>query len=95
MSDSTNLMCITDAKFWDDGLTNSSGQWGTMSTNAYFAPNTQWHYWYPWKTTEYIDRKIRVKLSELDTLRKAAKGDDKLKEVLKKFTPLIEVEVDL
>jgi phytoene dehydrogenase-like protein len=54
-------------------------------------------YWtYPtyWGTTYVEPRKIRLKLSEVERLRMAAKEDKKLREILQKFTGHIEIEVD-
>jgi hypothetical protein len=50
---------------------------------------------YPaWTYTVSTKVKIRLTLSEVDRLRKAAKDDEKLKAILSKFTPSIEVIVD-
>jgi len=71
--------------------------------------NTWWPYDYlqPWYiqpyydpvynttyVTTYVDQKIKLKLSEVERLRKAARQDKRLKTVLEKFTQLIEIEVD-
>lgn len=56
--------------------------------------------WYPannwsWGGTLYTEpRKIRLKLSEIERLREAAREDLALKAVLQKFTGHIEIEVD-
>jgi hypothetical protein len=80
-----------------DSVTNSSttNAFGTTVCNDWWSGYCQPIRYYPYQSTTYIDRKIRLKLSEVDTLRRACKGDEKLKEVLKKITPMIEVEVDL
>src|SRR5438105_2233097 len=66
--------------------------------------NNWWPYQYPWYVQPYeyhyhystvtVDRKIPLKLSEIEHLRKVAAKDAKLKDVLSKLTPLIEVVVD-
>jgi hypothetical protein len=54
--------------------------------------------WYPyttgWVQTYTEPRKIRLKLSEVERLREAAREDEALKAVLQKFTGHIEIEVD-
>lgn len=53
--------------------------------------------WYPanyWTYGYTEPRKIRLKLSEVEKLRAAARKDKALKEVLRKFTGHIEIEVD-
>ena len=54
-------------------------------------------YGYPWAYPVYVSsptRPIKLTLSEIDRLRKAAKADDKLKTILAKFTSQIEITVD-
>ena len=57
------------------------------------------HYYHytPWITPITVSRDVKVtlKFSEVDRLRKAAQKDEKLKAVLEKLTPCIEVVVDL
>ena len=59
----------------------------------------QHHYYHytPWITPVTVTRDVKVvlKFSEVDRLRKAAQKDEKLKAVLEKLTPCIEVVVDL
>jgi hypothetical protein len=53
--------------------------------------------WVPYSNTWYTytePRKIRLKLSEVERLREAAREDEALKAVLQKFTGHIEIEVD-
>lgn len=59
--------------------------------NYYQYPN----YW-PWvtQTITVTAQPIKLTLKEVDTLRALAKEDKKLKTILEKFTPLIEVIVD-
>lgn len=61
----------------------------------------QWYptgYIYPyWSYPVYISspaRPIKLTLSEVDRLRKAARTDAKLKAILSKFTDQIEITVD-
>jgi hypothetical protein len=70
---------------WINGT--SSNIWQDTFTTACWHPN-HWHW------AEYRDRKITLKMSEIDKLRKAAKENKDLKDILNKFTPLIEVEID-
>jgi hypothetical protein len=62
------------------GLSNSG--------SATWAPYNNWWYTHP------EPRKIRLKLSEVERLREAAREDEALKAVLQKFTGHIEIEVD-
>jgi hypothetical protein len=39
-------------------------------------------------------RPIKLTLTEVEVLREAARKDKKVREVLRKFTPQIEIEVD-
>ena len=62
--------------------------------------------WWPWPSTIYQPyyvpvttyvtnaEKIKLKSGEVERLRKAAQRDAKLKAILNKFTPLIEVELE-
>ena len=55
------------------------------------------HYWAQptyWNVSYTTPTKIRLKMSEVEKLRAAAKRDKALREVLEKFGPHIEVEVD-
>ena len=57
-------------------------------------------YWYPYYPTvpfyqtATTERRVSLKLSEVERLRKAAKDDPKLKAILNKFTEFIEITVD-
>lgn len=62
------------------GNTIDYGQW------TYPITTSNWVYAHP--------PKIRLTLTEVQRLRKAAKKDEALKETLRKFTPHIEIEVD-
>ena len=58
--------------------------------------NTVTYYPYHWCTCHgCCDHRITLSLKEVDTLRRAAKGNKKLTAVLQKLTPKIEVEIDL
>ncbi len=57
-------------------------------------PEHHYHY-YIQPITVTRDVKVVLKFSEVDRLRKAAQKDEKLKAVLEKLTPCIEVTVDL
>jgi hypothetical protein len=61
---------------------------GNSSSSAAWVPySNTWH-------TYTEPRKIRLKLSEVERLREAAREDEALKAVLQKFTGHIEIEVD-
>lgn len=56
------------------------------------------NYYYPYTYTTYVTepaRPIKLTLLEIERLRKAAKADEALKAILKRFTSQIEVIVDL
>jgi len=61
-------------------------------TTHYVTPAYSYYYHdtYWWPTLQ----KVRLKMSEVETLRRAAKKDKALKKVLEKIGPHIEVEVD-
>ena len=64
-------------------------------TSGCYQTGQTWYY--PWTHPVYITsplRPIKLTLSEIDRLRKAAKADDKLKAILAKFTNQIEITVD-
>lgn len=83
---------------WTDAvptLTNAS------NTLAFANSNCGWVngiYWYPYYQPIYIEhgdpRPIRLKMSEVERLRVAAKKDKDLRATLEKFTEYIEVVVD-
>lgn len=87
----------------ETALQNSAQTVGNVQltvTTAY--PYSYWnqydlvpHYCYP--ITQYVTspaRPIKLTLSDVDKLRKAAKADKALKEILAKFTSMIEIMVD-
>jgi hypothetical protein len=54
-------------------------------------------YYQPWSYPVYVtspSRPIKLKLSEIERLRKAARADKALKDILAKFTHQIEITVD-
>lgn len=63
-------------------------------------PNVTHTLGYPWWQTYYYytmpsdARPIKLKLSEIERLRKVAKADPKVKDILQKFTSQIEITVD-
>lgn len=54
--------------------------------------SSSYSYWYPVYTS--VERPIKLTLSEVERLRKAARADEKLKAILQKFTSQIEITVD-
>ncbi len=81
----TDLQSVTNAN--DDYGNVQAGKLG-----GYYYANT----WYPYITHwaySYVP-KIQLKLSEIDKLRKLAKENPDVKEILNKFTAHIEVVVD-
>jgi hypothetical protein len=69
---------------------------GSVTTTGYYT--TAANYYYPWYSYPvYVSspsRPIRLTMSEIERLRKAAKADEKLKAILAKFTEQIEIVVD-
>ena len=58
-------------------------------------PIRQWVYPYYYQPiTVETHRPIKLTMTEVETLREAARLDKKLRETLRKFTHMIEVEVD-
>jgi hypothetical protein len=76
---------LLDSRHWDGG-SGCTGQ----------SPWTYTNYWWPYYPvyTTSPARPIKLKMSEVERLRKAAKDDPKLKAILNKFTEQIEIEVD-
>lgn len=80
-------------------LTTTNGAAGggaASNTTDYYCQSFQtvyWPYYYPVYQTSPA-RPIKLTLSEVERLRKAAKADDKLKAILSKFTGQIEITVD-
>lgn len=64
---------------------------GTLTYQQYSNGWNGYPYTY-WVTSP--QRPIKLTLSEVERLRKAAKGDGKLKDILTKFTGQIEITVD-
>jgi len=74
-----------------NGSTTTYGDTFDSTTTVYTYPWWATHYYYHYDTPR---RPIKLKLSEVEKLRKAAKADAKLKEILQKFTDHIEITVD-
>ena len=82
---------------------NSTTMTTTNLSSNWLQPNTldnTWTGWTTWPST-YVhhschchDKKIRLTLKEIDVLRRAAKKDAKLRDVLQQLTSMIEVEVE-
>lgn len=73
-------------------MANTSGQM-LSSTNCIGTHMPDYTFSYPYWNVP-ISRPIKLTLSEIERLRKAAKADDKLKAILAKFTGQIEITVD-
>jgi hypothetical protein len=96
-----NSTTVLAAGDWLD----SSGTWNSVnSTTTSTVTNWCWgcncwpchchhDYHYHYNTYSTPHRPIRISVGELDVLRKAAKGNRRLKAVLEKFTDQVEVEV--
>ncbi len=100
----TTLACSNN---WLDaapqaGMTNASHTGGTTLAvgQAFLGQSTNcidygYHHWpYYNLTVTSPARPIKLLLSEVERLRKAAKADEKLKAILQKFTSQIEITVD-
>ncbi len=83
------LACTSD---WLDGM-------NTIIDSNYCAQPIYNYYpsYYPYYYPVYYPsptRPIKLTLSEIEKLRKAAKDDESIKSILVKFTNLIEIEVN-
>jgi hypothetical protein len=82
---------------WLDSDTNGAA---TTSNHTGFLTGSYQYYPYTcnwWTYPVYVqspERPIKLTLSEIDRLRKAAKADKALKSILAKFTEQIEITVD-
>lgn len=89
---SMNAMNTTSGGGGCGTTTGAIAQLTTGST--WYYPNTGNH----WPNYVYFappsPRPIKLAMSEVDRLRKAAKADEKLKAILAKFTDQIEIVVD-
>lgn len=75
--------------------TNSGGNSASISYNGTYVGSYYYPYYFPYTYTQYIERPpIDLKLSEVEYLRKQAKGDKKLRDILQKFTLHIRITVD-
>lgn len=77
----------------NDGTTGATLTVGSTNTltGDWWTP-TYPSYWYTYPT--YSERRIRLKLSEVERLREVARKDEGVREILQKFSPHIEIEVD-
>lgn len=103
MTDSTAQLGLSNNWLDQIGQTAFTNGAETISHSlaCYGSTGDYYHYgyWTPWTypITQYVTREakpIKLKLSEIDRLRKAAKADKALKEILAKFTDQIEITVD-
>jgi hypothetical protein len=76
---------------WLDVTPSSDGEL-TIGSTEFSGSYCYWPY-YPVYATS-VARPIKLTMSEVERLRKAAKADEKLKSILKKFTQQIEITVD-
>jgi hypothetical protein len=72
-------------------LTTTSGI-TTYGTTGTYIGQVYYPYYSNWYVSSYTP--VTLKLSEVEYLRKQAKNDKKLKEILQKFTHLIQIVVD-
>jgi hypothetical protein len=72
--------------------TFTSGNSSMVTNSGTYVGSYYYPYYYPWIITNYTP--VSLKLSEVEYLRKKAKDDKKLREVLQKFTHLIQITVD-
>lgn len=82
---------------WLDETTFPQSSGGSIGDNTAVGSVTSYGYYYypePWHYRLWETKRIDLKLSEVETLRAAAKKDKKLKDILNKFSALIRVEVD-
>ncbi len=73
------------------------GATGGLTMNGIGQTITTYGYYQPWYYPVYYSspaRPIKLTLSEVERLRKAAKADEKVKAILAKFTDQIEITVD-
>ena len=101
MSTATTMTCSLTGG-WTNATENYSTAIGGALGGDYWQrwswwPDYHYHYYTPYIQPITIERDVKVtlKFSEVDRLRKAAQKDEKLKAVLEKLTPCIEVVVDL
>lgn len=96
-SNGTALMGLTDGWLNNSAQTISNGVGSLTNCMGSYINGYNWYPSYVYPLTTYISspaRPIKLKLSEVEKLRKAAKADKSLKEILTKFTGLIELTVD-
>lgn len=82
----SNVPTIVNNESTDFIQSNTAKCYYSIAGNNYYPYVTYWPYSYT--------PKIQLKLSEIEKLRKLAKGNSDIKEILNKFTAHIEVLVD-
>lgn len=78
----------------DDRWLSEGGQ---LFNNLTCPGDPPWQAWYPYYYPVYYSspaRPIKLRFSEVEALRIRARKDKELREILRKFTSLIEVELD-
>lgn len=78
----------TNAINYDNNLLNTSTNVWHSGYN-WIQPTYYWPYY-----TRFEREKVRLKLSEVETLREVARDNSKVRDVLNKLSHLIEIEVD-
>lgn len=75
-------------------MTTTNGMNGAGGETTYYYQ--QWYpYWtYPVHISTSPARPIKLSLSEIEKLRKVARADKSVRDILAKFTDLIEITVD-
>jgi hypothetical protein len=74
-------------------LSNTSSGYVPTTTSGGITIGTYWYpYYQTWYPSSYTP--VNLKMSEVEYLRKQAKTDKKLREILQKFTHLIQITVD-
>ena len=75
-----------------NSITNTTGGYVPTTTSGVAISGYYYPYYTPWYVSSYTP--INLKMSEVEYLRKQAKNDKKLREILQKFTQLIQITVD-
>ena len=90
----SNWLDDTQERRVQASLTSTIG--GNSSASIFSSGITIGIYYYPYYQPWYITghTPVNLKMSEVEYLRKQAKNDKKLREILQKFTHLIQITVD-
>jgi len=99
MSVETSGLAVLNSGWLDDTFPANTSQTMTVGNTSYQCfPTVEYHY--PWFShyTRYVEvtspaRPIKLTLREVEHLREAAQRDSRVRTILEKFTPLIEVSV--